>query len=149
MTNVCVMKFIDYSYPANLHMHIASEPEVLYVTESKLNKFQIKSFEKLNQKLLFSQAEWADILHISDRTLQRYIKDDKPFEGLHAEHLYQLENMANLALEVFSTPEAVRSWLFLPKTILNKNLGFSALKSFWGAKLISNELGRIAYGVYI
>lgn len=143
------MKSINYSYPENLPIQIASEPEVLYVTESKLNRFQIKSFEKLNQKLLFSQAEWADILHISDRTLQRYIKDNKPFEGLHAEHLYQLENMANLALEIFSTPEAVKTWLLLPKTILNKNLGFSALQSFWGVKLISNELGRIAYGVYI
>lgn len=149
MTNILIMKSINYSYPVGLPISIASEPEVLYVTESKLNQFKISSFEKLNQKLLFSQTEWADILHISDRTLQRYIKDNKPFEGLYAEHLYQLENMANLALEIFLTPDSVKTWLLSPKTILNKSLGFSALQSFWGVKLISNELGRIAYGVYI
>ena len=99
--------------------------------------------------LPFSQAEWADILHISDRTLQRYIKEDKPFEGLFAEHLLQLENMAVLALEIFDKPETVKQWLVSPKRVLDHTLDFSALKSFWGVKLISNELGRMAYGVYI
>ncbi len=101
------------------------------------------------KKLLFSQLEWANILHISDRTLQRYLKYHKPFEGLYAEHLCQLENMANLGLSAFSTPEALKLWLSKSKEVLHVQLDFSTLQSFWGVKLISNELGRIAYGVYI
>ncbi len=130
-------------------MHIASEPEVLYSVIAKTKHFEISRFEQLSKKLLFSQLEWADILHISDRTLQRYLKDRKPFEGLYAEHLYQLENMANLGLAVFSTPEVLKQWLLKSKDVLNEQLDFSTLQSFWGVKLISNELGRIAYGVYI
>jgi putative toxin-antitoxin system antitoxin component (TIGR02293 family) len=143
------MKSIIYEKPISSSLTIASEPEVLYVTSSKLREFTISKFEALGKKLLFSQSEWADILHISDRTLQRYIKDNKPFEGLHAEHLQQLDNMANLALEIFSKPEKVKSWLMLSKQVLQHSLNFASLQSFWGVKLISNELGRIAYGVYI
>lgn len=130
-------------------MQTAAEPAVLYEKAIKSDQFLISHFEALSKKLLFSQAEWAEILHISDRTLQRYIKDNKPFEGLYAEHLYQLENMANLALELFSSPEAVKDWLMSSKNVLNQTLDFKTLRSFWGVKLISNQLGRIAYGVYI
>lgn len=143
------MKSINYSYPEQQHMLIAAEPEALYATTPKLQQYKIGSFAKLNKLLPFSQAEWADILHISDRTLQRYLKESKPFEGLYAEHLYQLENMALLAQEVLGKPEAVKNWLVRKKEVLGKTLDFSSLRSFWGVKLISNELGRIAHGVYI
>jgi uncharacterized protein (DUF2384 family) len=143
------MKSINYSYPEHQHMLIAAEPEALYATTPKSQHYKIGSFTKLNQLLPFSQAEWADILHISDRTLQRYLKEGKPFEGLYAEHLYQLENMALLAQEVLGKPEIVKNWLVRKKEVLGKTLDFSALRSFWGVKLISNELGRIAHGVYI
>ncbi|RZK54432.1 MAG: hypothetical protein EOO87_10445 [Pedobacter sp.] len=143
------MKTINYQYPESSSMQIASEPEVLYLTGKNLNEFKITSFEKLNSKLPFSQAEWADILHISDRTLQRYIKDGKPFEGLYAEHLYQLENLAVMASEVFSSPETVKNWLMSSKNVLGATLDFNTLRSFWGVKLIAAELGRIAHGVYI
>ena len=143
------MKSLIYDKPISSNLLIASEPEVLYVTSSKLIEFTINNFEALSKKLLFSQSEWADILHISDRTLQRYIKDKKPFEGLHAEHLQQLDNMANLALDIFIKPDKVKSWLMSSKQVLQHTLNFASLKSFWGVKLISNELGRMAYGVYI
>lgn len=143
------MKTINYQHPENSSYKIAAEPEVLYRTGKKLDEFKISSFERLSQKLPFSQAEWADILHISDRTLQRYIKDKKPFEGLHAEHLYQLENLAIMSSDVFSSPEKVKEWLMSSKIVLGSTLDFNTLKSFWGVKLIAAELGRIAHGVYI
>jgi len=143
------MKAIKYKYPEAQPLSIAAEPEVLYATTPKSKRYGIGSFSHLNKILPLSQAEWAEILHISDRTLQRYIKENKPFEGLYAEHLYQIENMANIALEVFGTPERAKAWLQQPKEVLGKVLDFSSLQSFWGVKLISNELGRIAHGVYI
>lgn len=142
------MKNIKYKIQ-DLPIQIASEPEILYTSGKKLDEYSITKFNALNKKLLFNQAEWATILHISDRTLQRYLKEHKPFEGLYAEHLYQLENMADLALKVFDHTNAVKLWLQEPKDVLGKILDFSALQSFWGVKLISNELGRILYGVYI
>ena len=134
---------------ANTPMRIAAEPEVLYMARKTIDLFPVDQFQVLSQKLLFTQLEWADILHISDRTLQRYLKESKPFEGLFAEHLYQLENMAELGLQVFLNPKALENWLRTSKNILGKVIDFSALKSFWGVKLVCNELGRIEHGVYI
>ena len=144
------MKVIQYERLAEGEaLAIASEPEVLYLTKEKSDIFTVESFQALSQKLLFTQLEWADILHISDRTLQRYLKENKSFEGLFAEHLYQLDNMADLGLTVFSNAKNLEEWLRKPKNVLGKVLDFSTLQSFWGVKLISNELGRIEYGVYI
>ena len=144
------MKVIQYERPAaGKALAIASEPEVLYLTQEKSGQFTIEIFQDLSQKLLFTQLEWAEILHISDRTLQRYLKENKAFEGLFAEHLYQLDNMSDLGLTVFSNAKNLEEWLRKPKNVLDKALDFSTLQSFWGVKLISNELGRIEYGVYI
>ena len=144
------MRAIQYQMPEEEKaLVIASEPEVMYLTKEKLNTFSVENFQSLSQKLLFTQLEWADILHISDRTLQRYLKEGKPFEGLFSEHLYQLDNMAALGLTVFSNAKNLEEWLRTPKTVLGKTIDFSTLQSFWGVKLISNELGRIEHGVYI
>ena len=75
-------------------------------------------------------------MHVSDRTLQRYLKENKPFEGLFAEHLYQLDNMAELGMIVFFNAKNLEMWLRSPKSVLGKTLDFSTLQSFWGVKLI-------------
>jgi putative toxin-antitoxin system antitoxin component (TIGR02293 family) len=121
----------------------------MYVARPRISEFSGSQFHELSQKLPFTQQEWADILHISDRTLQRYIKDNKPFEGLYAEHLYQLDNMADLGLQVFGNVKSLEQWLRAPRQVLGELQDFATLKSFWGVKLIANELGRIEHGVYI
>jgi len=144
------MKKISYDkLDDDAPLRIAAEPEVLYLANRTIQGFSIEQFQQLSQSLPFTQLEWADILHISDRTLQRYMKDNKPFEGLYAEHLYQLQNMANLGLQIFTSPKALEEWLRKPRMVLGEMQDFSTLKSFWGVKLIASELGRIEHGVYI
>ncbi|HEV7382375.1 MAG TPA: antitoxin Xre-like helix-turn-helix domain-containing protein [Dyadobacter sp.] len=143
------MKTINYKQPERMPLQVAAEPEVLYFTRRQASGFSITDFNALSEKLPFTQAEWSAVLHISDRTLQRYVKDQKPFDGLHAEHLYQLENMADLGLLVFGDAVNLVEWLRSDKVVLDETIGFSALQSFWGVKVICNELGRIEHGVYI
>ena len=144
------MKSLNYKQPENsTKMFVAAEPEVLYARSVKENGFSVSDFETLQKNIPFSLTEWADILHLSDRTLQRYIKEGKSFEGLYSEHLQQLKNMSELGLLIFKTSGLLKEWLIKPKNVLGNVLDFDSLKSFWGVKLISNELGRIAYGVYI
>ncbi|MGV3760848.1 type II RES/Xre toxin-antitoxin system antitoxin [Parapedobacter sp.] len=127
---------------------VAAEPAVLYVSSANIGSFAVSKFEALSKKLSFTQQEWADVLHISDRTLQRYLKDHKPFEGLHAEHLHQIDALANIGHSVFGNAARFEAWLRAPKTVLGKEVGFEALRSFGGAQLIVDELGRMLHGVY-
>ncbi len=144
------MKNIRYDKPKSTSQNplVAAEPAVLYLSSGRVGSFSVSKFELLNQKLPLTQHEWADILHISDRTLQRYLKDDKSFEGLHAEHLHQIDALANIGLSVFDSAAPFEAWLRTPKSILGKEIGFEALRSFGGVQLIADELGRMAYGVY-
>ncbi len=127
---------------------VAAEPAAMYASSANVSSFTVSRFEALSKKLSFTQQEWADMLHISDRTLQRYLKDHKPFEGLHAEHLHQIDALANLGYSVFGNAARFEAWLRTPKTILGNEVGFEALRSFGGAQLIVDELGRMMYGVY-
>ena len=46
----------------------------------KPNKeFTYNEFKKISDKAELTQKEWSEILHISERTLQRYAKDNSSF----------------------------------------------------------------------
>ena len=127
---------------------VAAESAAIYASAADVSSFAISKFEALGKKLSFTQQEWADILHISDRTLQRYLKDHKPFEGLHAEHLHQIDALANIGQSVFGNSARFEAWLRAPKTIMGNAVGFEALRSFSGAQLLVDELGRMMHGIY-
>src|SRR5690554_3138435 len=148
MTKVIKMKPIEYTMPPQKAQMLA-EPAVMYVANPRVGVFSHARFQSLSSKLSFTQQEWADILHISDRTLQRYLKEERSFEGLHAEHLHQLDALAGLGIAVFGSPSAFEAWLRRPKSILGQDVGFSALRSFGGTQLLGDELGRMLHGVYI
>ena len=144
------MKSIRYDKPdlPETSPLMAAEPAAIYLSSANVGTFAVSTFDALNKKLPFTQQEWADILHISDRTLQRYLKDQKPFEGLHAEHLHQIDALANIGLSIFGNSSRFEEWLRTPKAILGNEIGLEALRSFGGVQLIADELGRMAYGVY-
>lgn len=127
-------------------LQVLQEPEVAY--QLSTHQFSTFSFEKLNQQLLLSQAEWAAILHISDRTLQRYLKDGKSFTGFQSELLHHLRRLTDTGLQLFATPEAFRQWLRADKPGLGQALSFASLQSITGIGLLQQALGRMAYGVY-
>jgi putative toxin-antitoxin system antitoxin component (TIGR02293 family) len=141
-------KPVKYTAPkAPALASLLSEPEVAYAVDTQ--QFGISAFESLQQKLGFSQAEWAAILHLSERTLQRYLKDEKAFTGLQAELLHYLRKLTDTGLQLFDSAESFVQWLRSPKSVLGHLLHFQSLQSITGIRLLQQELGRIAYGVYI
>jgi len=52
--------------------------------------FDYKEFKKIADKVSFTQKEWSDILHISERTLQRYAKDNGVFNFSVVDRIYKL-----------------------------------------------------------
>ena len=141
-------KPIKYAAPKVQKLgQLLQEPEVSYVANA--NMLSATAFVKLSGILGFSQAEQAAILHISDRTLQRNLKDGKPFSGLQAELLHSLKKLTDTGLQLFDNEQSFIKWLRTPKNVLGQNLGFESLQSITGISLLQQELGRIAYGVYI
>jgi DNA-binding transcriptional regulator YiaG len=62
------------------------DPEAVYQKQVKaqpsLKDFSYSEFKKIADKTPFTQAEWAAMLHVSERTLQRYAKSNSHFAPL-------------------------------------------------------------------
>ena len=140
---------INYVYDEeedDLESMILGEPEVLFNTDVI---FSMQNFKTLENILGFSQAEWAEILHLSLRTLQRYLKDESDFDGPQAELLHQLKMLTDAGLMQFNDAGGFVRWLRTDKEVLGKSLDFSTLKTITGIRMLRDELGRMAEGVYI
>lgn len=141
-------KPIKYAAPKSTSLgQILQEPEIAYEVDT--SRFSCQGFADLSSTLGFSQAEWASILHISDRTLQRYLKEEKAFTGLQAELLHYLRKLTSTGLQLFKDEASFVKWLRAPKSVLGQTLDFQSLQSITGIRLLQQELGRMAYGVYI
>jgi putative toxin-antitoxin system antitoxin component (TIGR02293 family) len=141
-------KPIKYAAPKSTSLgQILQEPEIAYEVDT--SRFSSKGFADLSSTLGFSQAEWASILHISDRTLQRYLKEEKAFAGLQAELLHYLRKLTSTGQQLFKEEAGFVKWLRSPKSVLGQTLDFQSLQSITGIRLLQQELGRMAYGVYI
>ncbi|QEC66416.1 hypothetical protein FRZ67_03535 [Panacibacter ginsenosidivorans] len=110
--------------------------------------YPYRKFEKIAALIPFTQKEWSNILHLSERTLQRYSKDNSSFEGIYVDRILQIEQMIQMGLETFTDAEAFYKWLHREKKVLGQVLNFESLYSTQGIQDITDQLGRIQYGVY-
>ena len=110
--------------------------------------FSYDQFKKIADTIPFSMAEWASILHLSERTLQRYAKENKSFEGIYVDRILQVENLVKTGMETFKSADAFYDWLKKDKVINGYEIGFSALSHSQGIQEIYDQLGRIQHGVY-
>lgn len=133
--------------------NVVNEPYAVYAPASFIkipatSDFSFKKFLKIANQVPFTQKEWANILHLSERTLQRYAKANASFEGIYVDRILHIEQLINLGLEVFITPDALYNWLKKDKTVYGKLLNFQSLSSSSGIQETILQLGRILHNVY-
>src|SRR5258706_15747355 len=66
-----------------------------------LKEFTYKEYKKISDNTPFTQAEWAAMLHVSERTLQRYAKNNGSFAPINAERAMQLDKVIKNGKETF------------------------------------------------
>lgn len=113
------------------------------------DSFSYKKFEKIAALAPFTQKEWGAILHLSEKTIQRYARDNSFFEGIYADRILHISELIDLGKETFSDTDALYRWLKREKNILGMRLGFDALTSTKGIQLLIEEIGRIQHGIFI
>jgi putative toxin-antitoxin system antitoxin component (TIGR02293 family) len=135
------------------HLLVMNEPMAVYETTGlkvvpNVAEFTFKRFQKVADKVPFTQKEWANILHLSERTLQRYAKANTSFEGIYVDRILHVDEMIDLALQTFINGDALYKWLKKDKLVLGKVLNFESLYTQQGITDVTNQIGRILYGVY-
>jgi putative toxin-antitoxin system antitoxin component (TIGR02293 family) len=127
-----------------------AEPLPLYRSVKALPQvkdFTYSQFKKIADKTPFTQAEWASILHISERTLQRYAKNNGNFAPINAERAVQIEKVIKEGKITFGKVENFYNWLKSNPYMLEGNLSFNSLTTYEGIQKVLTQLGRIQHGI--
>lgn len=127
-----------------------SDPEVAYriSKQVKITKdLTFNDFKKIAAKTDFTQKEWSDILHISERTLQRYSKDNSAFSFSVTDRILQINKVFERGREVFGSYEKFNLWLREKPYMLEGRLSLHSLASFEGINNILTQMGRIEHGI--
>jgi putative toxin-antitoxin system antitoxin component (TIGR02293 family) len=93
-----------------------------------------------------SARQMAQLLPVTERTIQRYAREQR-FNPFVSEHILQIAEVAARGLEVFGDRPRFLSWLNHPSRVLALETPMSLLRSRFGAEMLLEELGRIEHGV--
>lgn len=137
-------------YKPSLESLNAEEPEAIYETSKpiKITKdITFNDFQKVASKVDFTQKEWSDILHISERTLQRYAHDNGSFNTGIVDRIYQINKVLQRGKEVFGSYQKFNLWLRGNPYMLEGRLSIHSLASIEGMNNVLTQLGRIEHGI--
>lgn len=108
--------------------------------------FLYTDFKKIADKAPFTVGEWAEILHISERTLHRYAKDNSEFNGMQVERILHIEKMIDMGKKLFGI-EGFKNWLNYKPFSLNGARPIDMLTSYQGIQDVIDLLGRMQHGI--
>ena len=112
-----------------------------------LKEFVYSEFKKIADKAPFTQAEWASMLHISERTLQRYAKNNGAFAPINAERAMQIAHVIQEGKKTFGKTDLFYSWLKTNPSMAEGQLSMESLHTAHGIQMVLTQLGRIQYGI--
>lgn len=128
----------------------AEEPLAVYSFPKQFNltkAFTFSDFRKIAAKSDFTQKEWSSILHISERTLQRYAKENSPFSFSVTDRILQIDKVLKRGFEVFGSYEKFLLWIRDNPFMLEGRLSLQSLASIEGINNVLVQLGRIEHGI--
>jgi hypothetical protein len=112
---------------------------------AELKDFTFTDFKKVADKIPLSLAEWAKILHTSERTLQRYAIDNSCFNGLQIERILHMKKLVTLGNKLLGN--GFKSFLQSKPFALQHQSVKSQLTTYEGIQRVIDLLGRIEHGI--
>jgi putative toxin-antitoxin system antitoxin component (TIGR02293 family) len=102
----------------------------------------------ISDRINFTLEDWASYLHLSERTIQRYKKEKKPFDTIHSEKIVQIDLLYKKGADVFGSEENFHTWMETKSIPLGGVKPKGLLDTTYGINLITDELGRIEHGIF-
>lgn len=137
--------------PQNIEKLTLEDPAMIYGSLRSipsLKELTYKDFKKVSDKVPFTKAEWADILHVSERTLQRYAKDNHAFAPINAERLMLIDKVIHQGKITFGNTDNFYNWLKRNPYMLEGNLSVNSLSTYEGIQNVMIQLSRIQHGIF-
>lgn len=106
-------------------------------------------FSRLRKDIPFNDDEWALLLDISLKSLQRYIKNETHvFKLTHSERILEVVEVCDLGLEVFGSKDKFYEWSKIGMPVLNNIPPIDLMRDSYGKSLVMDELNAIDHGVF-
>lgn len=121
-----------------------SDFDILATTRKGLPKNLLMAFAK---KISLTLQEFANIMHISERTLQRY-DDTEIIKTEYAEKAVALARLYTRGEEVFGSLDKFKTWMKTPLYVFKGEAPVSLLDTSIGFDIVFKELGRIEHGIF-
>ena len=125
-------------------VNLSSDFNLVQLTRQGLPKRVLLSLAK---KISLTIQELANIMHISERTLQRY-DDDAIVSSEYAEKGIELARLYTRGEEVFGSSDKFKLWIRTPSVIFNNEAPLALLDTSAGFNMVFTELGRIEHGIF-
>lgn len=106
-------------------------------------------FEQIQRVTPFTESEWATILELSTKTLNRYKMENRYFKTLHSEKIMELAEVTREGVEIFGNTELFKQWLHTSNYALGNKKPLDLLKDSYGKELVLAELTHIHHGIFV
>lgn len=111
------------------------------------NGIRYSLFEDIVNANYYSLKEWSKFLHITERTIQRYKKEQKKFEPIQSERILEIAKLQKRGNEVFGSGQLFNDWMNSNIVALGNIKPVELLDNGFGINMLMDELGRIEHGV--
>jgi putative toxin-antitoxin system antitoxin component (TIGR02293 family) len=125
-------------------INLSSDFNIVQLTRQGLSKRVLMGLAK---KISLTLQQLANIMHISERTLQRY-DDDAIIKAEYAEKAIELARLYTRGEEVFGTMDKFKTWMSTQLLVFNGESPLSLLDTSAGFNMVFTELGRIEHGIF-
>lgn len=122
----------------------ATDWDIMKLTRQGLPKRALMLFAK---KISLTLQELSNIMHISERTLQRY-DDTEIVKTEYAEKAIELARLYTRGEEVFGSLDKFKAWMKTPVHVFHNETPVSLLDTSVGFDILFKELGRIEHGIF-
>jgi putative toxin-antitoxin system antitoxin component (TIGR02293 family) len=103
---------------------------------------------KLSEYIQLGMQEWAEYLHLSERTMQRYKKEGKTFDPIYSEKIIIIELLYKKGINIFGIKDNFYTWMDTVSVALGGVKPKDMLDTNFGITMIYDELGRIEHGIF-
>jgi len=134
------------TYSEDLFKDLFENSPIPYLISRSREGIKFSIFNKLVNGRPFTMKDWANYLHLSETTLQRYKKENIVFEPFKSEKIIQITLLQKKGGKAFGDKEKFNQWMETTIAALGGVKPKELIDSSYGVDLVNDELGRIEYG---
>ncbi|MEE9372890.1 MAG: antitoxin Xre/MbcA/ParS toxin-binding domain-containing protein [Saprospiraceae bacterium] len=107
-----------------------------------------EEFERISHMGLLTLQDWADLLSLSYKSLQRYKVSQSRFKPIYTEKILEVSEVLSVGMQVFEDKKKLKLWLQTPSYALDNMRPIKLMTNSYGKDLVLDELVRIEHGIF-